>query len=236
MGGEYPKALRPEFNFAFYGEESKFAIHSTDYLLKNWPSEVPVIFNGFEIGSAIQTGQKMVDANLDLTNPCAKAYRYYCDRGDCDPLKGRASWDLVTVLHSVFLEDANAWENILEGNESMSKILAKKNRKWTKPWGGKHTLTEEMMSGKEVFVPWARRSGKNFIKESGSNRWEDSNVSPNEGMHYLWVKAGEYYGVFEDLLDELLQETNPDFVPLKQQKTTDLKSLDEYDSVNFKKE
>lgn len=58
MGGGYPKSLNPEFNFAFYGAESKFAIHSTDYLLKNWPYEVPVIFNGFEIGSAIETGQK----------------------------------------------------------------------------------------------------------------------------------------------------------------------------------
>ena len=82
MGGEYPKGK--EWNFSRDPE-------STRYVLENWPTGI--VFSGYELGAKVLTGQGL--KNLEQDNPVRRAYELH------NSLKGRPSWDQITVLYGV---------------------------------------------------------------------------------------------------------------------------------------
>jgi hypothetical protein len=188
----------PEFNFAFPGKENeaKITIKATQNVVKNWPKSVPIIFNGYEFGSKIQTGWEMIEKMLKGSgmgkNPCADAYVYYCENSkSCTPGKGRSSWDLITVLHAVFLENPEGWEELVGGNRKSVALAAREN------W--------------ETFVPWKSVKGKNFVRNDGHNmfvpaeNFEEIGLNSAPEQFYLKVKGGDgQYDALEIILDELL--------------------------------
>jgi hypothetical protein len=80
MGGRYPQ-----------GKESNFLMDPSAAVraVNNWPT--PVVFSGFEIGVAIQTGSTL--ANTPATNPVRRAYEIYAGSG-----VDRGSWDQTAIL------------------------------------------------------------------------------------------------------------------------------------------
>jgi inosine-uridine nucleoside N-ribohydrolase len=88
MGGRYPSGL--EFNFALDAG-------STKAVLKGWPSNVPITFSGYELGSKVFSGQRLPEL-AEKDSPVLAAYQWYGDR--CNTT--RASYDPVTAYYAVF--------------------------------------------------------------------------------------------------------------------------------------
>lgn len=90
MGGRYPNTEhKPEANFCTHG--------GAEYTAKTitlWP--LPVVFSGYEIGSAVLTGPELVKQSDD--NPVARAYRLYFAG---IKQNSRQSWDQTAVLFAV---------------------------------------------------------------------------------------------------------------------------------------
>ena len=88
MGGQFPESdpHQGEYNFAGQGGGL-----DTQYAIEHWPT--PILFTGFEIGVAIQTGTKLAAA--PAADPVRRAYELYTS------FKGRPSWDLTAVLAAV---------------------------------------------------------------------------------------------------------------------------------------
>lgn len=82
MGGQFPAGR--EWNIRQDAAASVAAI-------RNWPT--PIIFSGFEIGRAIQTGAGLSAA--PKSSPVRRAYELY------NGLNDRASWDQTAVLYAV---------------------------------------------------------------------------------------------------------------------------------------
>eukprot|EP00035_Acanthoeca_spectabilis_P032234 m.17874 g.17874 ORF g.17874 m.17874 type:complete len:315 (+) comp5231_c0_seq2:88-1032(+) len=94
MGGRYPASTpgepSPEHNFGYHDIGS-----STAFTVENWPSSVPIVFLGWEVGAPIVTGGSMTN-HTPLSNPCRAAYIDHSGAGN-----DRSSWDPATTLFAV---------------------------------------------------------------------------------------------------------------------------------------
>ncbi|CZT11067.1 uncharacterized protein RCO7_10163 [Rhynchosporium graminicola] len=87
MGGRYPSGS--EYNF--FGDDPL----ATAHVINTWPSQVPIVFSGGEIGENVQSGGLLArDAPED--DPVRAAYRWYVGYNQT-----RSSWDPLTVLYAV---------------------------------------------------------------------------------------------------------------------------------------
>ncbi len=89
MAGTFPEGR--EFNVFMDSTASKFAF-------ENWPT--PIIFTGFEIGSKIHTGLRLVQSNVQ-DNPVKDVFRLSIPMSAEDK-NGRMSWDETAVLIGVY--------------------------------------------------------------------------------------------------------------------------------------
>ncbi len=87
MGGRYPAGS--EYNFSKCG-----AAPFTRHAIQAWPEGVPVMFSGYELGIQVTTGPCLLEVFAD--NPVRRAYELIYNG-----IKGRPSWDLLTVLYAV---------------------------------------------------------------------------------------------------------------------------------------
>ena len=91
MGGRYPTSAAdpenphlptPEHNFGFHCEATSPRCNnissapiapSTAFVTEHWPSKVPIVFLGWELGARILTGAVMTNGST-ADNPCRQAY------------------------------------------------------------------------------------------------------------------------------------------------------------------
>jgi hypothetical protein len=73
-------------------------IPSMQGLAAHWPGEVPVVWSGFEIGTAIPYPRESVARDFGYLDdhPVREAYLLHCG-----PHHDRPTWDLTSVLHAV---------------------------------------------------------------------------------------------------------------------------------------
>jgi inosine-uridine nucleoside N-ribohydrolase len=100
MAGKFPRGK--EFNVFSDLKSSK-------YVFENWPTEI--IFTGFEIGSKIFTGLRLVNSDT-RNNPVKDIYRISIHLSEGDK-KGRMSWDQTAVLIAVY--GTNGFFDIMRG-------------------------------------------------------------------------------------------------------------------------
>jgi inosine-uridine nucleoside N-ribohydrolase len=120
MAGRFPEGK--EFNIYMDSAASKF-------VYENWPGEV--IFTGFEIGSEIHTGLKLIKSDIK-NSPVKDVFRISIPLSAEDK-DGRMSWDETAVLIGVYGTDgffdtvrgkiivnsdgSNKWENNPDGKQ-----------------------------------------------------------------------------------------------------------------------
>ena len=120
MAGRFPEGR--EFNIFMDSSASK-------YVYENWPGEI--IFTGFEIGSEIHTGLKLI--NSDIKNSPVKDVFRISIPLSAEDKNGRMSWDETAVLIGVYgtesffdtvrgkivvnPDGSNTWENNSEGKQ-----------------------------------------------------------------------------------------------------------------------
>jgi inosine-uridine nucleoside N-ribohydrolase len=92
MAGKFPEGK--EFNVDMDSVSSKF-------VYENWPGEV--IFTGFEIGSQIHTGLKLIKSDIK-NSPVKDVFRISIPLSEEDK-NGRMSWDETAVLIGVYGTD-----------------------------------------------------------------------------------------------------------------------------------
>lgn len=86
MAGAFPQGR--EFNVYVDVEAAQF-------IVKEWPT--PILFSGFEIGSQIFTGKRLMESGIK-NNPIVDTYSMCLPQ---DNLKGRDSWDQTATLVAV---------------------------------------------------------------------------------------------------------------------------------------
>lgn len=86
MAGAYPSGR--EFNVYVDTKAAQFVI-------SEWPT--PILFSGFEIGSAILTGKRLVESDI-YNSPIVETFRMCLPQ---DNPEGRESWDETAVLAAV---------------------------------------------------------------------------------------------------------------------------------------
>jgi inosine-uridine nucleoside N-ribohydrolase len=96
MAGQFPNEKEPSWNFGRNG-----AAQYSRHAVAHWPT--PIVFSGYEIGVAIQTGRSLRATPAD--NPVREAYRLWENAIE----NGRASWDQTAVLYAVRGE-GDYWE------------------------------------------------------------------------------------------------------------------------------
>ena len=120
MAGKFPEGR--EFNVFMDSTASK-------YVYENWPGEV--IFTGFEIGSEIHTGLKIVNSDIK-DSPVKDVFRISIPLSPEDK-EGRMSWDETAALIGVYgtegffdtvrgkiiinPDGSNTWENNPDGKQ-----------------------------------------------------------------------------------------------------------------------
>ena len=120
MAGRFPEGK--EFNVFMDSTASKF-------VYENWPGDV--IFTGFEIGSEIHTGLKLIKSDVK-DSPVKDVFRISIPLSTEDK-DGRMSWDETAVLIGVYgtngffdtvrgkiivnPDGSNSWENSSEGKQ-----------------------------------------------------------------------------------------------------------------------
>jgi inosine-uridine nucleoside N-ribohydrolase len=120
MAGCFPSGR--EFNIYMDSSASR-------YVYENWPGEI--IFTGFEIGSQIHTGLRLISSNIK-DSPVADVFRISIPLSEEDK-DGRMSWDETAVLIGVYGTDgffdtirgkiiinsdgSNTWENSSDGKQ-----------------------------------------------------------------------------------------------------------------------
>jgi inosine-uridine nucleoside N-ribohydrolase len=124
MAGRFPEGK--EFNIYMDSVASK-------YVYENWPGEI--IFTGFEIGSEIHTGLKLIKSDIK-NSPVKDVFRISIPLSPEDK-GGRMSWDETAVLIGVYGTDgffdivrgkiivntdgSNKWENSPDGKQFYAK-------------------------------------------------------------------------------------------------------------------
>lgn len=120
MAGWFPSGR--EFNIYMDSAASKF-------VYENWPGEI--IFTGFEIGSQIHTGLRLINSKIK-DSPVKDVFRISIPLSDEDK-DGRMSWDETAVLIGVYgtagffdtvrgkiivnSDGSNTWENSSDGKQ-----------------------------------------------------------------------------------------------------------------------
>ena len=120
MAGKFPEGR--EFNIYMDSTSSK-------YVYENWPGEI--IFTGFEIGSEIHTGLKLIKSDIQ-NSPVKDVFRISIPLSAEDK-EGRMSWDETAVLIGVYgterffdtvrgkivvnTDGSNTWENSPDGKQ-----------------------------------------------------------------------------------------------------------------------
>jgi len=120
MAGWFPSGR--EFNIYMDSAASK-------YVYENWPGEI--IFTGFEIGSQIHTGLRLISSNI-RDSPVKDVFRISIPLSSEDK-DGRMSWDETAVLIGVYgtegffdtvrgkiivnTDGSNTWENSSDGKQ-----------------------------------------------------------------------------------------------------------------------
>jgi inosine-uridine nucleoside N-ribohydrolase len=120
MAGKFPQGK--EFNIFMDSTASK-------YVYENWPGEI--IFTGFEIGSEIHTGLRLIKSDIK-NSPVKDVFRISIPLSPEDK-DGRMSWDETAVLIGVYGTDgffdkvrgkiiinpdgSNSWENSKDGKQ-----------------------------------------------------------------------------------------------------------------------
>ena len=105
MGGRYPSGS--EYNFTSFGSPP-----STKYVVENWPDNVPMMFQGYELGENVTTGPSQL--NTPAENPVRKAYETIYNG-----INGRHSWDQCAVLHAV-RGLADYWTAVTVGSNTIN--------------------------------------------------------------------------------------------------------------------
>ena len=102
MGGRYPTSTVGPFgcecNFcgAFHGGlDHAAAAAASQYVVSHLPSEVKVVYSGFEVGYNVQAGSPLAKC-ASLANPCRQAFIDYLGPG-----RDHMSWDPLTTLAAV---------------------------------------------------------------------------------------------------------------------------------------
>ena len=125
MAGRFPEGK--EFNIYMDSTASK-------YVYENWPGEI--IFTGFEIGSEIHTGLKLIKSDIK-NSPVKDVFRISIPLSPEDK-DGRMSWDETAALIGVYgtegffdtvrgkiivnSDGSNKWENSMDGNQYYVKL------------------------------------------------------------------------------------------------------------------
>jgi pyrimidine-specific ribonucleoside hydrolase len=125
MAGKFPEGR--EFNLDMDSAASK-------YVYENWPGEV--IFTGFEIGSEIHTGLKLIKSEV-ANSPVKDVFRISIPMSEEDK-NGRMSWDETAALIGVYgtegffdvvkgkiivnPDGSNSWQNDPDGIQSYVKM------------------------------------------------------------------------------------------------------------------
>jgi inosine-uridine nucleoside N-ribohydrolase len=120
MAGKFPEGK--EFNIYMDSTSSK-------YVYENWPGQI--IFTGFEIGSKIYTGLRLINSPV-INSPVKDVFRISIPLSEEDK-NGRMSWDETAVLIGVYgtngffntvrgkiivnPDGSNSWENNPEGRQ-----------------------------------------------------------------------------------------------------------------------
>ncbi len=120
MAGRFPSGR--EFNIFIDSVSSK-------YVYENWPGQV--IFTGFEIGSKIHTGLRLINSDV-INSPVKDVFRISIPLAEEDK-NGRMSWDETAVLIGVYgtegffdtvrgkiivnTNGSNNWEDNPSGNQ-----------------------------------------------------------------------------------------------------------------------
>jgi inosine-uridine nucleoside N-ribohydrolase len=112
MGGAFPTGW--EYNFSFSGMH-----HTTKYVLENWPSEIPIVMSGVEIGLSIISGQRYNDdlPSSPLRTGLEQVFNALRD--------GRPSWDETSVLYAVrglAHKGTQYWTTVTEGSISIDPL------------------------------------------------------------------------------------------------------------------
>src|SRR5215470_10410346 len=89
MGGEYPQASVPEWNFGL-------DLNATRQVVADWPA--PIVFDGFEIGTRIFVGN-----NVCLTHPVASPIRAAFDiLYGCGNQQADGTWDPTAAYYAIY--------------------------------------------------------------------------------------------------------------------------------------
>ncbi len=128
MAGGFPQGR--EFNVFCDSVASKF-------VFKNWPTRI--VLSGFEIGSKIHTGKRLIASNIQNT-PAKEAFTICLRQGDFD---GRQSWDQTAVL--VAVRGTNKYFNTVKGH---MPVASDGSNTWQDDPNGTHEyLTWKMPAG-----------------------------------------------------------------------------------------
>lgn len=159
MAGTFPKGK--EFNVFMDSTASK-------YCFEHWPTQI--IFTGFEIGSKVKTGLKLVGSSIQ-NSPVKDAFRIAMT-GSTEDLNGRMSWDQTAVLIAIYgtspffttqkgtirinPDGSNTWEDNPEGKHTYVRMKMPpdslgnfiENLMMHKPDPSERTISPELLKDK----------------------------------------------------------------------------------------
>jgi inosine-uridine nucleoside N-ribohydrolase len=132
MGGRYPGGR--EYNFAQQG-----AAPVTKHAIEAWPAAVPVMFCGGELGEPVLTGPAL--AGAPAGSPVRRAYELMYNG-----IKGRPSWDPLTVLYAVrglrdYWQAETGGQNVIKEDGSNT---------WQPGAGRNHAYLKARMSNRDI--------------------------------------------------------------------------------------
>ena len=114
---------------------------SSKYALDNWPGEI--IFTGFEIGSKIFTGLRLIKSDI-INSPVKDVFRISIPFSEEDK-NGRMSWDETAVLIGVY--GTEGFFDTVQG-----RIVVNRNgsNTWENDPAGQHYYVVQKMPGPEM--------------------------------------------------------------------------------------
>jgi inosine-uridine nucleoside N-ribohydrolase len=132
MAGGFPSGY--EFNVHIDSTASA-------YVFENWPT--PVIFTGFEIGSKIHTGLRVMNMDMD-NSPVRDVFRLSIPMSE-DDKNGRMSWDQTAVLIAVY-----GTGGFFDQVTGTIRVNPDGSNGWVDSPGGKHTYVVQKMPVDEM--------------------------------------------------------------------------------------
>lgn len=104
MGGQFPPAAKPETNIATHPDAARL-------VAAEWPTEI--VWQGFEIGNRIMTGEGL--KRTPPSNPVRRAFELRQFQGRPSIEGGQPSYDQAAALYAVRGPDPKLWEVIRGG-------------------------------------------------------------------------------------------------------------------------